>query len=99
MGEWPEGLYEAARLSNYVYRNRFRIDDYVASAALYARLRPELMLFGHTPPIRVDAAFVNTIAREPGELLTDNSGLAVAAGKPITYEFQIFQLLQFHSLK
>ena len=33
------------------------------------------------------------VAREPGELLTDNSGLAVAAGKRIQFEFQIFQLL------
>jgi hypothetical protein len=44
-------------------------------------------------PYRVDAAFVDFVAQQPGELLTDNSGLAVAAGKPIEYEFQIFQLL------
>ena len=44
-------------------------------------------------PYRVDSAFVAEIAREPGDLLTDNSGLAVAAGKRIAYEFQIFQLL------
>jgi hypothetical protein len=44
-------------------------------------------------PYRVDTAFVADIAREPGDLLTDNSGLAVAAGKRIAYEFQIFQLL------
>jgi hypothetical protein len=43
--------------------------------------------------LRVDSRFVDEIAREPGELLTDNSGLAVAAGKRIEYEFQIFQLL------
>ena len=30
---------------------------------------------------------------ETGDLLTDNSGLAVAAGKRIEFEFQIFQLL------
>lgn len=46
-----------------------------------------------TAPYRVDMRFVEQIAREPGELLTDNSGLAVAAGKPISFEFQIFQLL------
>jgi hypothetical protein len=45
-------------------------------------------------PLRIDAAFVDYIARQPGALLTDNSGLAVAAGKPIEYEFQIFQLLR-----
>jgi hypothetical protein len=44
-------------------------------------------------PYRVDTSFVDDIAREPGDLLTDNSGLAVAAGKRIAYEFQIFQLL------
>jgi hypothetical protein len=44
-------------------------------------------------PYRVDAAFVAQVAREPGELLTDNPGLAVAAGKRIAFEFQIFQLL------
>jgi hypothetical protein len=44
-------------------------------------------------PLRVDARFVDMVAHEPGELLTDNSGLAVAAGKRIEFEFQIFQLL------
>jgi hypothetical protein len=43
---------------------------------------------------RVDATFVDFVAHQPGELLTDNSGLAVAAGKRVAYEFQIFQLLQ-----
>jgi hypothetical protein len=54
-----------------------------------------LSLVGDTGaiPLRVDAGFVDRVAREPGELLTDNSGLAVAAGKRVEYEFQIFQLL------
>ena len=43
---------------------------------------------------RVDSSFVDFVAQQPGELLTDNSGLAVAAGKRVMYEFQIFQLLQ-----
>jgi hypothetical protein len=46
-----------------------------------------------TGPLRVESRFVRRVAAEPGELLTDNPGLAVAAGKRITYEFQIFQLL------
>jgi hypothetical protein len=45
-------------------------------------------------PLRIDAAFVDYVAHQPGDLLTDNSGLAVAAGKRIEYEFQIFQLLR-----
>jgi hypothetical protein len=44
-------------------------------------------------PFRVESSFVRHVAAEPGELLTDNPGLAVAAGKRISYEFQIFQLL------
>jgi hypothetical protein len=49
-------------------------------------------------PYRVDATFIAQIAQEPGDLLTDNSGLAVAAGKPIEFEFQIFQLLEAQGL-
>jgi hypothetical protein len=45
-------------------------------------------------PMRVDASFVDFVAQQPGELLTDNSGLAAAAGKRIEFEFQIFQLLR-----
>ena len=49
-------------------------------------------------PYRVDARLVQEIAREPGALLTDNSGLAAAAGKRIEYEFQIFQLLRVEGI-
>jgi hypothetical protein len=49
---------------------------------------------GLTVPLRVDARLLERIAADPGRLLTDNSGLAVAAGKPIEFEFQIFQLLE-----
>ncbi|HET7138218.1 MAG TPA: MBL fold metallo-hydrolase [Gaiellaceae bacterium] len=35
-------------VANYQYRNRFAIDDYVASASLYERLRPDLILTGHS---------------------------------------------------
>jgi glyoxylase-like metal-dependent hydrolase (beta-lactamase superfamily II) len=35
-------------IANYQYRNRFAIDDYLASAALYERLRPDLVLTGHS---------------------------------------------------
>ena len=56
------------RLSNYVYRNRFRLDDYVDSSALYARLHPDLMLFGHTPPVWVDDAFLEELRVKGREL-------------------------------
>ena len=38
---------------NYQYRNRFRIDDFVASAELYRRLRPDVIVSGHWPPQEV----------------------------------------------
>jgi hypothetical protein len=71
---------------------------------LFELLRPptprylSLISDGGADPYRVDARLVEEIAREPGAVLTDNSGLAVAAGKRIEYEFQIFQLLRAEGL-
>jgi glyoxylase-like metal-dependent hydrolase (beta-lactamase superfamily II) len=49
---------------NYQYRNGFRFDDYVATAELYRRLRPQLLLTGHWGAHDVDEAFVERIARD-----------------------------------
>jgi glyoxylase-like metal-dependent hydrolase (beta-lactamase superfamily II) len=38
---------------NYQYRNRFRIDDFVASAELYRSVRPDVIVSGHWPPQEV----------------------------------------------
>lgn len=46
----------APALDNYIYRNRFRHPDYVASGALYDRVEPDLIVSGHWPPVRPDAA-------------------------------------------
>lgn len=46
---------------NYQYRNRFRIDDYVQSAELYARLRPEFLITGHWAPREVDEAYLQRL--------------------------------------
>lgn len=35
---------------NYVYPNRFHADDYIKSAQLYRRVRPDLILTGHWQP-------------------------------------------------
>jgi glyoxylase-like metal-dependent hydrolase (beta-lactamase superfamily II) len=56
-------------LLNYQYRNRFQIDDYVRSAALYRALRPDLLITGHWGAHELDDARVE-------QLLTD--GLRVA---------------------
>jgi glyoxylase-like metal-dependent hydrolase (beta-lactamase superfamily II) len=44
---------------NYQYRNRFRIDDYAASAALYRELGTELLLGGHWLPKEVTPAWLD----------------------------------------
>src|SRR6185437_5804430 len=46
---------------NYQYRNRFRIDDYVASAELYRRLRPDVLLGGHWLPREVTDAYLDQL--------------------------------------
>lgn len=55
---------------NYVYRNRFRSGDYAASAALYAKLRPELILTGHSEPLRVQPGYFERLA-ERGRVLEE----------------------------
>jgi len=53
---------------NYVYQNRFAIDDYRATATLYRRLAPDLLLSGHwTPQWTTPDYFAQVEAR--GELL------------------------------
>jgi glyoxylase-like metal-dependent hydrolase (beta-lactamase superfamily II) len=54
---------------NYQYRNRFRIDDYVASAELYRELRPDLLITGHWGAHELDDAQLD-------ELLVDGRRLA-----------------------
>jgi glyoxylase-like metal-dependent hydrolase (beta-lactamase superfamily II) len=49
---------------NYQYRNRFRIDDYVASAQLLAQLAPDLIVSGHWPPQRVDAGYLDRLLQD-----------------------------------
>jgi glyoxylase-like metal-dependent hydrolase (beta-lactamase superfamily II) len=49
---------------NYQYRNRFQIDDYVASAELYARLRTELLLGGHWEPRRVTEKYLAALLED-----------------------------------
>jgi hypothetical protein len=62
-GDQPDTL-------NYQYRNRFRIDDYVESAELYARLRPELLITGHWAPRRVTDGYLDALLAD-GHRLAD----------------------------
>lgn len=47
---------------NYVYPNRFQAADYVKSAALYARLKPDIILTGHWLPLRVPPGYFDMLA-------------------------------------
>ena len=52
---------------NYQYRNRFRIGDYVASAELYRRVAPGLMISGHWPPRWVTDDYLDLLVHEGEE--------------------------------
>ncbi len=47
-GRWVAG--ERPEFLNYEYRNGFRFDDFIDSALLYRRLRPDLLISGHWLP-------------------------------------------------
>jgi glyoxylase-like metal-dependent hydrolase (beta-lactamase superfamily II) len=47
---------------NYVYQNRYSIGDYAATAELYRRLQPDLILSGHWQPLRVGHEYLQKIA-------------------------------------
>jgi len=46
---------------NYVYQNGFQIDDYVRSAELYRRLRPDVILTGHWEPLWVEPGYYDAL--------------------------------------
>jgi glyoxylase-like metal-dependent hydrolase (beta-lactamase superfamily II) len=49
---------------NYQYKNRFRIDDFVASAELYRRLQPEIIVSGHWLPREVTPAYLDRLLED-----------------------------------
>lgn len=64
--DWVPG--ERAAVLNYQYKNRFQIDDFVASARLYQSLRPELMISGHWSPLVVDRDYLDLLLVKGEEL-------------------------------
>ncbi len=63
---------------NYVYSNRFHASDYVASAALYRRLQPDLILSGHWSPQQVTPDYLARIETIGAELERLHHELQVA---------------------
>jgi len=60
---------------NYQYRNRFRRDDFIASAALYRRVAPGLMITGHWQGREVDEDYLQLLTEEGDELAAIHDGL------------------------
>lgn len=48
---------------------------------------------GGAGPVKAQYDATPLVAAQPGEVLTDEPGLAIAAGRPVSFEFRIFQLL------
>jgi glyoxylase-like metal-dependent hydrolase (beta-lactamase superfamily II) len=59
---------ERREILNYQYRNRFRLGDYVASAQLYKRIAPGLLLSGHWEPRTTDAAYLDYLLQAGANL-------------------------------
>ena len=49
---------------NYVYQNRYSIGDYAATAKLYHRLQPDLILSGHWQPLLVTPEYLQKISSD-----------------------------------
>jgi hypothetical protein len=64
---WVPG--ERAEVLNYQYRNRFEVEDFRKSAALYSRLRPDLMVSGHWLPRWVDDDYLAMLTRRGEEVV------------------------------
>lgn len=65
-GAWVPG--ERRELLNYQYANRFEIDDFEKSAALYRRLAPDLLISGHWLPRTVTGEYLDMLAERGAEL-------------------------------
>ena len=65
-GRWVAD--ERPEFLNYQYRNGFRFDDFSASAALYRRRAPDLLIGGHWLPRPVTASYLDHLAWAGNEL-------------------------------
>jgi len=56
------------QIGNYTYQNLYQIGDYVASAELYSKIHPDLIITGHFQPWWVDAKMLDSFAVK-GEMI------------------------------
>jgi glyoxylase-like metal-dependent hydrolase (beta-lactamase superfamily II) len=59
-GRWVAD--ERPEMLNYQYRNGFELDDFVKSADLYRRLKPDLLISGHWVPRPVTPEYLDELA-------------------------------------
>ena len=64
---WEPGV--RPEVLNYQYKNGFRPEDYVASARLYQKLQPDLMLTGHWGYREVDQPYLDELQSKAEELV------------------------------
>ncbi len=65
---------------NYQHRNRFVAEDFAASAALYRRLRPDLLLGGHWLPLTVTDDLLSRLTADAERLRELHRELLPAEG-------------------
>lgn len=46
---------------NYVYKNDYKIGDYIRSAELFRRLQPDIIITGHWEPLFVQPSYYDTV--------------------------------------
>jgi hypothetical protein len=53
---------------NYVYSNRYRIGDYQSCGELYLKIKPDLILRGHSEPLWIEPGYIEAL-KAKGEML------------------------------
>ena len=56
-------------IENYVFQNRFAIEDFRASAELYARITPDPILPGHWKPLHTSAGYFRRLREQADGLV------------------------------
>ena len=82
---------------NYQYRNRFRLDDYRRSAALYRRIAPGLLLSGHWAPREVDDAYLTYIGHAAEDLVEMHEALLPLDELDLGTDGQLLRLHPYRS--
>ncbi|SDH52678.1 MBL fold metallo-hydrolase [Nonomuraea jiangxiensis] len=98
-GMGTAGLTGPARqeMLNFQYKNGFRIDDYRKSAALYRRIRPDLMVSGHWRPRWVDDDYLRMLTERGEELVALHHDLLPLDELDLGADGVLCRLTPYHS--